>query len=285
MILVTSAAGNTGRVFVKALVDAGLDVAATDINPKVSELPGIKQSYVGDLTNRAFIHQIISEVDQVVYIPPLFSAQEALIGKQLIDSSIELGVKQFVFISVTHPILTTLLQHVAKRDVEEHLIYRGMETDLQYTILQPMHYMHNFNPNAVAEAGEYRIFYTIDSKVGYVDPSDVGQVVVEVIQNSEKHNKATYELVGTKPYSPKELVEIFNTTFNLQTKAVYMPVYEFLDQINAQDLYFRKGFEQLAYSYSTWGLDGNANVLEMLLGHKPTSFEEYLQNNFEGKKS
>lgn len=67
------------------------------------------------------------------------------------------NIEQFVFISVTHPILTTLLQHVAKRDVEEHLIYKGMETGLTYTILQPMHYMHNFDPEMVKSTGEYRI--------------------------------------------------------------------------------------------------------------------------------
>jgi nucleoside-diphosphate-sugar epimerase len=46
MILVTSAAGNTGRVMVKKLVEAGLDVLAADINPKVNELPGIKKAMV-----------------------------------------------------------------------------------------------------------------------------------------------------------------------------------------------------------------------------------------------
>ena len=55
MILVTSAAGNTGRIMVQKLVEAGLDVLATDINPKVKDLPGIKKAVVGDLTDLSFI--------------------------------------------------------------------------------------------------------------------------------------------------------------------------------------------------------------------------------------
>lgn len=277
MILVTSAAGNTGKVIARGLVDAGFEVAVTDINPKVRDLPGIKKAFVGDLTDLSFINQILSEVNQIIFIPPLFSSQEALIGKQLIDSSIEKGIEQFIFISVIHPILSTLLQHTAKRDIEEHLIYRGMETQLSYTILQPMHYMHNFNPEPVLKTGEYRSFYDINSSVAYVDTEDVAEVVVSVISDRKKHNKATYELVGTQAYSPNDLVKIFNKIFNEKASAVFVPVNEFLDQIGANDLYFRKGFEYLAYSYSTWGLDGNSNTLSMLLGRKPTTFEEYLE--------
>ncbi|WP_252904455.1 hypothetical protein [Secundilactobacillus silagei] len=43
MITVTSAAGHAGSHVVKALVDAGFEVGAADINPAVKDLPGIKQ--------------------------------------------------------------------------------------------------------------------------------------------------------------------------------------------------------------------------------------------------
>lgn len=277
MILVTSAAGNTGRVMVKKLVEAGLDVLAADINPKVNELPGIKKAMVGDLTDLSYIDALMEEATMVVHIPPLFSAQEALIGQRMVDKAIQHKIQHFVFISVTHPILTSLLQHTAKRDVEEYLIYKGMEKQCSYTILQPMHYMHNFNPKMVGETGEYQIFYDVDSKISYVGTEDVGEVVVKVLTDPAKHNKATYELVGTEAYSPKELVQTFNQITGKNATAVYMEVDEFLDQIHATDIYFREGFKQLAYSYSTWGLDGNTNVLEWLLGHEPTSFTDYVK--------
>lgn len=277
MILVTSAAGNTGRIMVKVLVDAGLDVLATDISPKVKELSGIKKAMVGDLTDLTFIDSLMKETTMVVHIPPLFSAQEALIGQRMVDKAIEHEVEHFVFISVTHPILTTLLQHAAKRDVEEYLIYKGMETQCSYTILQPMHYMHNFNPQIVAQTGEYRIFYDVDTKVGYVATEDVAEVAVKVLSDPAKHNKATYELVGTEAYSPNDLVNMFNQITGKNANATYIDVEDFLDQINANDLFFREGFKHLAHTYSTWGLDGNTNVLAWLLGHEPTSFEEYVK--------
>lgn len=277
MILVTSAAGNTGRVIVQRLVAAGLEVLATDINPKVKELPGIKAAMVGDLTDLSFIHALMEKATKVVYIPPLFSAEEALIGKHLVDAANANQIEHFVFVSVIHPILTSLLQHTAKRDVEEHLIYTGMTSQLPYTILQPMHYMHNFNPKMVKETGEYGIFYDVDAKVGYVATEDVADVIVKVLSEGKVHDKATYELVGTAAYSPNDLVAMFNEMTGLQAKTAYIEVETFLNQINANDLYFREGFKQLAYSYSTWGLDGNVNVLTWLLGHAPTSFEDYVK--------
>ncbi|ANZ62365.1 NmrA family protein [Secundilactobacillus paracollinoides] len=277
MILVTSAAGHTGRIMVHTLVTAGYDAIATDIDPKVQQLPGIKQALVGDLTQLAFQQQLVASADQIVYIPPLFSAEEALIGENLIDLSAAGQVKQFVFVSVTHPILTTLLQHTAKRDVEEHLIYQGMTSQLPYTILQPMHYMHNFDPQLVHRTGKYQIFYNVDSKIAYVDPKDVAEVLVQVIGNIAQHNKATYELVGTQPFSPNELVQQYNALTGEQAVAEYVDVETFLDTIDAQDLFFRTGFKHLADTYSKWGLDGNSTVLRLLLGRQPTDFKTYVK--------
>ncbi|GAF40279.1 putative nucleoside-diphosphate-sugar epimerase [Agrilactobacillus composti DSM 18527 = JCM 14202] len=281
MFLVTSAAGHTGTIITQALVNAGYDVLATDINPRVKDLPGIKAAKVGDLTNLDFLKDLLTDVDQIAYIPPLFSPEEALIGQTLVDLAIANHVQQFIFISVTHPILHTLLQHVAKRDVEEHLIYQGMAHSLTYTILQPMHYMHNFNPKQVQQDLTYGIFYDIHAKVAYVDPEDVAAVVVKVAQKPAFHDKATYELVGTQAYSPVELVAQFNALTGLQAQAKYVPVTQFLDQIQATDLYFRAGFQQLADSYSRWGLDGNPNVLRYLLGREPTSFTAYLKRELQ----
>lgn len=282
MILVTSASGNTGRIMVSKLVEAGFDVLATDINPKVKDLPGIKKAMIGDLTDLSFIETVMKEASMVVYIPPLFSAQEALIGQRMVDKAIEYKIQHFVFISVMHPILTSLLQHTAKRDVEEYLIYKGMETQCSYTILQPMHCMHNFNPQTVAETGEYKIFYDVDSKVGYVATEDVGEVVVKVLNDPTKHNKATYELVGTEAYSPNDLIKMFNQITGRNACSAYIDVEEFLDQINANDLFFREGFKHLAHSYTIWGLDGNTNVLAWLLDREPISFEEYVIAKLEG---
>ncbi|MTV82728.1 NmrA family NAD(P)-binding protein [Secundilactobacillus folii] len=282
MITVTSAAGHAGSAIVKVLVDAGFEVGATDINPAVKDLPGIKQAFVGDLTNIELIDKLTKESDQIVYIPPLFSAEESLIGKQLVDFSVTNHVSQFIFISVTHSILTSLLQHVAKRDVEEHLVYTGMKKQLPYTILQPMHYTHNFLPKQVHETGTFEYFYTSTGKLCYVDDQDVGEVVAKVAKDPDKYNKGTFELVGTKKaYTPDEVVAIYNQITGEHAKAVHVDLDDFLSKIHVTDLYMRAAFKHLSDSYSDWGLDGNPLVLETLLGRKPTGLEGYIKREMQ----
>lgn len=278
MILVTSAAGHSGSAMVKGLVDRGFDVIATDVDPRVKDLPGIKKAMVGDLTDIDFQRQLIDSCDQIVYVPPLFSAEEELIGKSLIDLAVKAKLKQFVFISVIHPILTTLLQHVDKRNVEEHLLYTAMNEDLPYTILQPTHYMHGFTPQKVMETGVYKMFYPVNEKrVTWVDEVDVAEVLAKVVADPQKYNKADLELVGTERLTINECVETFNELTGKHAKAVYQPIDELLDEMGAKDLYFREGFRHLSSTYTKWGLDGNTMVLEWQLGRKPTTFKQYLQ--------
>lgn len=280
MILVTSAFGHTGQIFIKQLLAANQEIRAIDINPGVTTLEeiGVKETIVGDLRDASVIRDAVKGVDAILYIPPLFTAEEFYSARFTIDMAVEYNVKQFVFVSVTHPIMSTLLQHTAKRESEEYLVYTGLKTDLQYTILQPMHYMHNFNSKQVLANDKYEIFYDVNTKLSYVDPNDVGTVAVKVLTNPAAHNGATYELVGDDFLSPTELVAQFNELTGKNATAQKVAVADFLDAVGFQNVYTRIAFEQLAKTYSEFGIFGNSTVLTALLGHQPTTFKEYVQN-------
>lgn len=280
MILVTSANGHSGQFIIKQLVKSGYDVRATDISPeteKLKETLGVKEVVIGDITDIRTIRKVVKGVGQIVHIPPLFIAEEALVGKYLIDEAIKANVKQFVFVSVTHPIMSSLLNHTAKRLVEEHLMYQELKAHFNYTILQPMHYMHNFDPNAVKESGKYEIFYNTETKLSYVDPDDVGEVVSKVLADPQKHNRASYELVGPDFLSPKGLVKEFNELTGEHAVAEQVPdLDDFMNQVGFLNVYGRESVKHLAKTYSDYGLAGNPNVLTWLLGRKPTTFKEYV---------
>lgn len=279
MILVTSANGHTGQSIIRQLVKQGFDIRATDIAPATTELKqtlGVKETVIGDLSNLTTIRQAMSGIEQVVYIPPLFVAEESLIGKYLVDESVKNKVKQFVMLSVTHSIMSTLLQHTAKREVEEYLMYQELEHHFDYTILQPMHYMHNFNPKMVHATGIYSIFYDINTKLSYVDSDDVGEVLGKVLADPDHHNRATYELVGPDFLSPAGLANEYNEVTGENAVANEVDLAKFLDETGFMNVYTREAVIHLAHTYSKWGLAGNPNVLEWLLGRKPTTFKQYL---------
>lgn len=284
MILVTSANGNTGKSIITQLVKAGLDVRATDINAEVENLKdshGVNDVVVGNLTDISVIRTALQGVDQVLFIPPLFAAEEYYIGKALIDEAIKANVKQFVLMSVTHSIMSTLLQHTAKMKIEEYLVYKGLTDHLNYTILQPMHYMQNFHPEVVQESGKYTIFYDIDTPLSYVDSDDVGEVAATILKETDKHNGATYELVGNDFLSPIDLVDQFNEVYNENAKAKRIDIEILMDSIHLENVYGREAFRELSKTYSKYGIHGNANVLTWLLKRTPTTFKEYLKRKKE----
>jgi uncharacterized protein YbjT (DUF2867 family) len=131
-------------------------------------------------------------VEQVYYIGPALQPRERRTGLAAVDAARAAGGRHFVFSSVLHAIITDLVQHEIKRDIEEQLISSGME----FTILQPANYMlhHRLTP-AFAE-GVFRLSWALDRYQSMVDLGDVTEVAAAILANSGQHAGATYELVA-----------------------------------------------------------------------------------------
>lgn len=285
MILVTSAYGNVGRHIIPQLVKRGLKVRAMDINPAAAQLKeaGAEEVIIADASKKENVERAMDGCSQVLYIPPMFTYIETKMARTAIDCAVKLGVKQFVMLSVTHSNMSTLLQHTQKLKAEEYLVYAGLEHHLNYTILQPMHYNHNFDVASVAKSGTYYSFYDIHTKLSYVDCEDVGEVCANIL-TQDGHQNATYELSGSDFYSPCDLVDVYNELTGSDAHAEPVEIEAFLDMIHLEDSYGRECFRRLADTYSRYGIAGNSNVLGWLLGRKPLSFREYVQRELERMK-
>ncbi|GCF95067.1 epimerase [Enterococcus florum] len=281
MILVTAAAGNVGRQIVHYLVERGLSVRAFDISPAVAKLEAA-ETMIGDARSIEDVRKALNGCTQVLYIPPMFVYDEAKIAQKFIDEAANLGIEQFVITTVTHPNMDTLPQHTQKLHAETHLVYKGLSAGLNYTILQPMHYMHNFSVPMVWETNAYQCFYTKTTKLSYVDVRDVAEVAATVLTESG-HENATYELVGTDFLSPMDMVETFNQITGRSATCQQIPVDQIINYFETAkyDSYFVETFKALAKTYGDYGIAGNSNVLSWLLGRKPTSFTQYIQREIE----
>lgn len=285
MILVTGAAGGVGRQVVTELVKKGLSIRAFDINPKVEELKelGVGETFVGDGRLVNDVKKALAGCNKVLYIPPMFIYDEAEIANRFVDEAVAAGIQHFVMMTVTHPNMSTLPQHTQKLKAEEHLVYKGLSDKLNYTILQPMHYMHNFSIPMVWSTNAYQCFYTKTTKLSYVDIVDVAEVAAKVLSEPEQHANATYELVGTDFLSPNDMVEKFNQLTGRSAECQQIPVETMINYFPTAkyDSYFVKTFQQLSETYGEYGIAGNANVLTWLLGRQPTTFDEYIQREIE----
>lgn len=277
MILMTSANGKTGRHVIPLLAAKGESVRALDISEKAEELKslGAAEVVIGDTLDAATLKKAMDGVRAVVHVGPPFHQQEAEMGKAVIDAAQAAQVDRFIYFSVTHSQIGALWNHRVKLAVEDHLI----NSDLNYTILQPMHYMQNINIPDVIREGVLRQMYDLDRRLSHVDMADAAEAAVKVL-TEDGHFGATYELCGLHSdyLSANEIAVLISKECGHQIRAELISIDAFLSSERGSHMgeYQKGGMRKLFEYYGQHGIFGNPNVLTWLLGRKPTTFSEYI---------
>lgn len=298
MILVTAGSGNIARQLIPRLSAAGFEVRALRASAGKEQALydlGAKDVVIGDIRDPKVVRSAMRGIDAVVHICPGGLAYwERQIGAAVIDAAQQEGVRHVVLSTLLHPILTPLLQHVTKRDVEEMLVStRG----LNWTILEPSDYMQSLVPPSTFSSGELPVLCGLDARQSIVDLRDVAEVAVKVIQERERHYGARYELSGlpqavtaadmaatvakvcgrpvtVRPVSGPEFMRLW-------TRENAPPIGS---AFGMDDPEGRAYARQVLLKIEEWFVHhdflGNPNVLTWLLGRKPRSFEDYVRDLF-----
>ena len=280
MILVNAANGQQGKLLVPKLLAAGQEVRACVRSERsAGELraAGVTDVVVGDISQPDVIAQAIRGVDTVYHVCPGINPREREMGLAWIDAAKAEGVGHFVFSSVLHAILTDLVQHEIKRDIEEYLVSSGLE----YTILQPTIYMAPRRFTRIFETGVLRAGWSLDRHQSLVDIGDVTDVAAAVLIEGERHWGATYELVGAGRYTAHDMANVIAKVFGKPISVEQIGPDAYLKGLfGDQDLstmpHETAVGRSLTERYSSHDFIGNANVLTWLLGRPPTSFEQFV---------
>ena len=279
MILVTGAAGKTGRAVIRALTAKGEAVRALVHRPaqvRLIEELGAQEGVIGDLRDQATIDQATRGVRAIYHICPNISPDEVAIGQVAIDAARSANVEQFVYHSVLHPQTEAMSHHWRKLRVEERLF----ESGLCYTILQPSAYMQNVlaHWDRILKQGIYPIPYAVETRLGMVDLEDVAAAAA-VVLTEPGHAGATYELAGEEVLSQTEIAAILSQTLGRPVQAKTVPIEAWKrgavasglsdDQIETLISMFRY--------YERHGFWGNPRVLGWLLCRPPTAFATFVE--------
>jgi uncharacterized protein YbjT (DUF2867 family) len=284
MILVTAANGNQGSLLVPKLLAAGLPVRAcvqSEQSAQALRAAGVTEVIVGDITAPPILARAIKGIEKIYHIGPTAHPSERRMGFDLVNAARAEGVKHFVFSSVLHAILTDLVQHEIKRDIEEHLLSSGLE----FTILQPSNYMLPLKLRPVFQEGVFRLSWSLERRQSLVDLGDVTDVAVEVLRNTQRHASATYELVGRGRYTAHELGAILSKVLRREIRVeeidadTYMNAW-FGDRDRSQLQHQARVLRGITARYSSHDFVGNSNVLTWLLGRSPTTFEQFVQSQY-----
>jgi uncharacterized protein YbjT (DUF2867 family) len=279
MILLTGAAGKTGRAILSSLKKQGSRVRVFVRSPEqFKELSdcGATDFTVGDLHDSNALERAARGCENIYYICPNVSPDEVQIGLKLLESARKNNVQRFVYHSVLHPQIEAMPHHWQKMRFEEQLFESGMN----FTILQPCAYMQNVLSSwkSIVEQGIYAIPYSTTSRISMVDLDDIADAAANILLEN-KHNNAIYELAGPEALSQDDVATILTNVIGIDVKAKTIDRKIWAENARKDVLsetqidLLIKMFEY----YEKFGLVGNSNVLELLIGRHAGTFTDFVK--------
>jgi NAD(P)H dehydrogenase (quinone) len=286
MILITGAAGKTGKAILRTLAAKRQLVRALVFRAEQIqevERSGANDVLVGDMRDTDIPKKAVQGVKSVYHICPNVHPDEVMIGQKIIEAAVAAGIKHFVYHSVLHPQIEAMPHHWQKMRVEERLFQSG----LSYTILQPAVYMQNIlvNLKNIFETGIYTIPYSAESRITMVDLEDIALaaaiVLVEGYSGEDRslHDSATYELAGTQAMTQTEVAAILSQQLGRPVIAESLPMDAWEQKARSSGMgdYQVKTLVSMFDYYEKYGLSGNSHVLSWLLNRPATSFNAFVK--------
>jgi NAD(P)H dehydrogenase (quinone) len=277
MILVTGAAGKTGKAVIGELALQGADVHAfvhRDTQVSGVEDAGAANVTIGNLDDAGALGAAARKCEAIYHICPNVSADEVVYARAAITAATENGVRRLVYHSVLHPQIEAMPHHWQKMRVEELLFASALDV----TILQPTAYMQNLAAawTSITGKGIYPIPYPILTCFSLVDLDDVAEAAALVL-TQDGHGGAVYELCGTAPLNQREVADTLAEVLGRRVRAEAETPEAWETRVRKAGMpdYQRETLAKMFRYYAAHGLRGSPNTLRWLLGRPPTTLAEF----------
>ncbi|GKT40297.1 uncharacterized protein ColSpa_00478 [Colletotrichum spaethianum] len=267
---------------------------------------------VVDLVSLSDCRELVRGASVVFHVGPSIHSREREMGFNMIDAATaELQtpgnrLRHFVFSSVLSTQHRKLMQHDLKSYVEERL----MLSPVPWTILQPTNFMDAYPVTQLLKMDTPVMERLWDPDVAnsVIALRDLAEAATKVLTEGKIHYYAQYPLCSTTPISDATIARIISKHIDKEV-VVNKPSFEkgvdklmslLFGHIKTEVDGAHSGFgitgnkgdlrtdiskdeaERLILFYNRYGLVGNPNVLKLLLGHEPTSVEEWVKGQLAG---
>jgi NAD(P)H dehydrogenase (quinone) len=285
MILITGAAGKTGRAVIKALAQFNFKARILAKDEKEAALlrnDSPNEVFIGDLRDETAMLEATRQIDMIYLICPNVFPDELEIGKRLLAAAQKNRVSRIVYHSVLHPHVEAMPHHWQKMRLEEAIFQAGID----FTILQPCAYMQNILAGweAIVKDGIFSIPYNTSARISMVDLDDIGMAAA-VVMSQSGHENAIYELAGPEPLSQDDTAVILGKELKRKVKAITQDrnEWEVCSRASGMNDYACQTLLRMFEYYEKFGLVGNSRMLEILLGRPTTRFAEFVKRQIQGR--
>ncbi len=282
MILVSGAAGKTGRAVIRALVAREKPVRALvfrQVQVKPLMLAGVAEVVVADLMDGSSLAAAMHGIRSVYHICPNMHPDELTIGRTTIAAALTAGVDHFVYHSVLLPQVASMPHHWQKHLVEEEL----KRSRFNYTILQPCAYMQNLLPqwNRIVDTGKFEVPYDPTTQLSLVDLVDVAEVAA-IVLGTAGDDRSSYELCGPECLSQTDVARILAEQLKTPVRAIALDDWEQEARESGLSGYALDSLLKMFEYYDRHGFCGECSDLERLLARPATTFTEFIYRRVTG---
>jgi uncharacterized protein YbjT (DUF2867 family) len=278
-ILISGATGNVGQAIFSSFLKNEPDTIIAGVrNPNEAtdkeKIPASFSIKEFDFGKTDLFSKYLEGIDVFFLLRPPNIADVKAVFKPLIEAAREVGVQHIVFLSVQGAEKQSYIPH---HKIEKLIVDSG----ITYTFLRPAYFMQNFITTLRKDIVERNRIYLPAGKARFtiVDVKDVGAVAAKVLLNPEAHQNKAYELTNDELKNFGELTEQINQVWHKNIEYVSPNLLSFIYQKLKQgnNLIFTFVLIMLHYFPRLREAPEVSNTIELLLGRKPTSFEEFLE--------
>lgn len=168
---------------------------------------------------------------------------------------------------------------------DDLLIQTAQASPLSYTILCTSHLMSTplLHQGDLLRTQHKFVTASYGMGVNYVSPNDVADASVVVLLNRREHHNKVYNLTGAGPIFDKEVAKLLSKAYGTEIEHVSLGYHDYKSDIKARGLpqWLVKdsaAFEKMKASGIDEYESSYTDDLEKLIGKKPESFADYLEN-------
>ena len=229
MIAITGGTGTLGRLLVRRLLDAGMQVRL--LVRRGSDAPPAVETAVVDLADQKSLASALSDAEAVVSAMTAFggargTTPRAVDGegnRNLIRAAREAGVHRFVLVSIRdagpdHPIDVHRMKHLAEQEL--------MASDLDWTIVRPTVYMETWGEiigRPVLEGKPTRVFGAGDNPINFISADDVTSIIERLLHGATAAREVV-DLAGPENLTLMQVVEAFERLAGRHARVQHVPV-------------------------------------------------------------